>query len=242
MRASQLRLGWPAPFTPRGTVLDAQVRRVAPLVILVAALHAALLAIPVRSARPHSAMTVSSPMLARVVEVRRLGTEPATQQVMADPKPWKLMSALVAPVELAKASLPTIPETPTLAATVAPPEVSPPLEALHLVGPGFDSDAEYYPRSMLSSAPTPGDMVDIDYPLIPGDTGHHVSELTLFIDETGRVARVRVDGDELPPALEAAARAAFLQARFRAGEADGKLVKSQIRVEVVFDDRPPARS
>ena len=89
-----------------------------------------------------------------------------------------------------------------------------------LVLPGIHSDGDYYPRALLSKAPSPLDAVAIDYPLIENDSGYHVSELTLFIDETGRVARVRVDGASLPAALEAAARQAFASAQFRAGEVE----------------------
>ena len=88
-------------------------------------------------------------------------------------------------------------------------------------------------------APAAVDAIVIDYPPIADDSGHHVSELSLFIDEAGRVTRVRVEGPALPSALEQAARAAFVAARFRPGEVDGRAVKSRIRVEVVFDARPP---
>jgi hypothetical protein len=46
----------------------------------------------------------------------------------------------------------------------------------------------------------------------------------------------------LPPALEDAARKAFVQARFRPGEhAEHGVVKSRIRVEVVFEGGMPLR-
>lgn len=119
-----------------------------------------------------------------------------------------------------------------------PAAVTPPLEAFGLVVPGIDSDDDYFPRAMLTVVPTPMEPVLIAYPVIEQDSGRHSSELTLFIDETGRVARVRVDGNELPPAMEEAARNAFINARFRSGELDGRAVKSRIRIEVVFDSRP----
>jgi len=112
---------------------------------------------------------------------------------------------------------------------------TPPLPAIGLVVPGADRDDDFYPRSMLSLAPSPVDMIVIDYPLIADDQGRYVGEATLFIDETGRVVRVRFEGASLPAPLEEAARSAFTNARFRAGEADGRNVKAQIRIEVAFD-------
>ncbi len=125
------------------------------------------------------------------------------------------------------------------AADAAPARASPPQPAFGLVTAAGESDADYYPRADLSLAPAPLDAIVIDYPPIADDSGHHVSELSLFIDEAGRVTRVRVDGEALPPALEQAARAAFMSARFRPGEVEGRAVKSRIRIEVVFDIRPP---
>lgn len=143
--------------------------------------------------------------------------------------------------ELVAAVLPA-PTVPVPAQpSVAPAGISPPVPAFGLVVPGGDRDDDYFSRAMLSLAPSPIDTVLIDYPAIENDSGHHVSELTLFIDETGRVARVRVDGATLPPALAEAARRAFGDAKFRPGEAEGRPVKSQIRIEVVFDNRPLAR-
>ncbi len=64
--------------------------------------------------------------------------------------------------------------------------------------------------------------------------------MTLFIDETGAVVRVRCEGNTLPPAFEEAARNAFMNVRFRPGElADHGAVKSRIRVEVVFEAGEP---
>jgi len=214
--------------------------RIAPVVILVVALHAALLAVPVRSTRPQGAAPVGAQLLVRTL------TAPPVQAAAAE--------ADQAPSSATQATVPT-PAPTDVAAAAAPPNnlstatqpagasasTSPPMPKFGLVLPGIDSDGDYYPRAMLSQAPSPLDAVVIDYPLIENDSGHHVGELTLFIDESGRVARLRVDGASLPAALEAAARRAFGGAQFRAGEVDGRAVKSQIRIEVVFDNRPVNR-
>ena len=212
-----------------------------PLVILVIGLHAALLAIPVRSARSDHAPGVGAQMhvrllaapLAQAAPVNAGAVDPASIAAAApalQPPPRETSPPLAQ-------ELPTSTET-TTRATAA--DVSPPAPAIGLVLPGGDRDADYFPRAMLSLAPTPVDPVVIDYPVIAKDSGHYTSELTLFIDETGRVARVRVDGPALPAALEEAARAAFVNAGFRPGQVQGRAVKSQIRVEVVFDNRPPS--
>lgn len=101
-----------------------------------------------------------------------------------------------------------------------------------------DHEANYLPRPLLSVVPTPISTVEISYPDVPEDPGHHIGELALFIDETGVVRRVRFEGKPLPVALEDAAREAFVGARFTPGELDGASVRSLIRVEVRFDRMP----
>jgi hypothetical protein len=211
--------------------------RIAPVVVLVVALHAALLAVPLRSTRSQGATPVGAQMLVRTL------TAPPGQVVTgeADHAPSLATQATVptpAPTEVAAAAAPpnTLPTATPPAG--APASTSPPMPKFGLVLPGIDSDGDYFTRAMLSQAPSPLEAVVVDYPLIENDSGHHVGELTLFINETGRVARMRVDGPSLPAALEEAARKAFGSAQFRAGEVDGRAVKSQIRIEVVFDNRP----
>ncbi len=186
------------------------------------AVHAALLAVPLRSARAPGVSMPSSAVQVRLLAVR-------TGDNAEDPVAAPSVSAID-----------RAPQPPASTTTsTAPAAISPPQPTFGLVRPGSDSDADYYPRASLSQGPTAVDAIVVDYPPIANDSGHHVSQLSLFIDETGRVARVRVEGPELPPALEQAARAAFMGARFRAGEVDGHAVKSRIRIEVEFDNRPP---
>jgi len=95
-------------------------------------------------------------------------------------------------------------------------------------------------RSLLAVPPTPLAPVIIAYPDVPGMAERYSGELTLFIDETGAVVRVRVERNALPPALEEAARNAFMSVRFRPGElTEHGAVKSRIRVEVVFEGGAP---
>ncbi len=221
--------------------INRDLRRMLPLAVLVVGLHAALLAVPVRSAR-------GDPALAPVGQMQvRLISSPA--QALPAPSWEPYAERALAPTAAPATSPPAPPEAvAAIAAEVQPPaapgapaSVSPPAPAFSLVAPAGDRDSDYFPRALLSQAPSPLEPVLIDYPPIANDRGRHVSELTLFIDEAGHVARVRVDGPALPPALEDAARRAFLGARFRPGQAEGRAVKAQIRVEVVFDNGAPGK-
>lgn len=111
---------------------------------------------------------------------------------------------------------------------------SPPLSALGLLASAQAGEGDYFTRDQLSVGPYPTGMVAIDYPPVESQEGNHVSELSLFIDEVGRVVRVRVDGPRLPEALEDAARTAFMSAQFSPGMVDGLPVRSRIRIEVSF--------
>jgi hypothetical protein len=215
---------------------SALARRMAPVVVLVVALHAALLAVPLRSARsegapgPLAALQVrflTAPAVAEPLATPVAAVEQSSEHAVPLPAPMPPTPVDATPAPLIEAA----PMAETASAT-------PPLPAIGLVVPGADRDDDFYPRSMLSLAPSPIDMIVIDYPPISDDRGRYVGEATLFIDESGRVVRMRFEGPSLPAALEEAARSAFTNARFRAGEADGRNVKAQIRIEVAFDSRP----
>lgn len=107
-------------------------------------------------------------------------------------------------------------------------------------------DEEYLPRSALSLAPEALGEVLLAYPP-EAPPGRYGGVLTLFIDADGGVRRVRSEparpGEaDLPPVFEEAARQAFLAARFRPGERDGRPVKSRIRIAVEFEAQaaPPS--
>lgn len=109
-------------------------------------------------------------------------------------------------------------------------------------GQGEESMDGYLPRPLLSAPPLPNAPVVIPTP--PGSelVGRRVGVLALYIDDLGRVRRVEAEQPMLPPALERAAREAFLATRFTPGQVDGRAAKSRIRVEVVFDDPPLGES
>jgi hypothetical protein len=60
-------------------------------------------------------------------------------------------------------------------------------------------------------------------------------ELSLFIDEQGRVRRVRPESPGVMDAYVQAASQAFESARFKPGEIAGRPVKSVIKVLVEFE-------
>lgn len=220
-------------------------RRLGPVVAVVVAAHALLLAVPWEPVAPQAAAVgVQS------VKVRMLEAPPPAAPAQAAPAEVAERSSAerdsaVSPrpeaTEVAAAIEPAAPVAP------APAAVLPPAESLlGLSLPGMASEDDlYFARGQLSAAPAPLDAVIIDYPVFAGDAGRYSAELSLFIDEAGRVVRVRVDSAGLPPALEDAARRAFTRVRFRPGEATEQgVVKSRIRVEVTFENtlrQPPVR-
>ncbi len=98
-----------------------------------------------------------------------------------------------------------------------------------------NSRDEYVPRPQLTVPPIAQAPVIIASP--PGEppAGRQAGILSLFINEDGSVHHITADEPRLPPAFEAAAREAFMAARFKPGELDGEAVKSRLRVEVVFE-------
>lgn len=219
-------------------------RRIGPLVALVVAAHGVLLAVP---RQPPVASGVPLPhaqaVQFRVVDATPRST-PQRRQPIAGSSDAAAKAALPPPAALPPVvePAPRAADPDTAVATAAP--VLPPAQTwLGVALPGVATeDDQFFPRTLLSVAPAPLAPVLIDYPAFQGDAGRYVSELSLFIDETGAVVKVRVeDGDALPPPLQAAARNAFLNARFRPGEvADLGAVKSRIRIEVTFDSRDAA--
>jgi TonB family protein len=210
-------------------------------VALVAAAHALLLAVP---RHPAALSGASSPTAAsvqvRMLEAPLMKSEAVSALAVAAVDPLDTTPTPNAASRASEARAALVDATPVASAPVIPRTDR--LLGLSIPGVATDEDL-YFPRSQLTAAPAAIDPVVIDYPRFDGDAGRYVAELSLFIDETGRVARVRVDSGSLPPALEDAARRAFTQARFRPGEAaEHGTVKSRIRIEVVFESgqRPPS--
>jgi hypothetical protein len=103
-------------------------------------------------------------------------------------------------------------------------------------GAGAPADTEgYVPRPLLTTAPEPLQDIALPFPLDFTTRGRFAGILTLYIEADGRVSRVVVEGASLPPPLARVAQQAFTGTRFSPGRVAQRIVKSRIRVEVVFD-------
>lgn len=102
---------------------------------------------------------------------------------------------------------------------------------------GRHDQFDYVPREFLSLAPAPLSAIEVPFPDSVTDEVKIDVQLALFIDESGVVQRVRVEGAGLPPVLEDAAAAAFRRARFTPGQVDGQVVRSLIKVAVTFESQ-----
>jgi periplasmic protein TonB len=196
-------------------------------------LHAAMFSVPVRQVH---ALPELRP-LSTAVSVRvSTGGRGATEGVPANANPG--LASHAEPEASTGVPVPgaTLPAPPELQPVLAP---SPPMPAAF--ASGQLGDADYFTRDQLSVSPIPMQAVLIDYPSIEIQGGNYVSELSLYIDEEGKVQRVRVDGPALPQPMEEAARSAFMSARFSPGQVDGLPVRSRIRIEVSFIAHPAGR-
>jgi hypothetical protein len=140
-----------------------------------------------------------------------------------------------APLPLPEPPLPAQPaaEEPTGSAASAAPQVA---EAGAPAPPSLVEEAPYLPRRELTVAPKLLETVDVPFPEdVEGIVDLKV-QLTLFIDEDGRVRRIRVDRpQQVQPAFERAIRQTWGEARFAPGELRQVPVRSQIRLEVDFE-------
>ena len=111
--------------------------------------------------------------------------------------------------------------------------------------PGTDPAAQdgYLPPEKLTRRPQA--LSDVVIPAAENGAqigGAQVGVFTLFIDTSGMVRRMVIDGPTLTPGLEALVRQAFMAARFSPGEVAGRPVKSMLRIEVDFGAPPPVPS
>lgn len=95
--------------------------------------------------------------------------------------------------------------------------------------------AEYLPRSALSSPALPLREIRIPWPQGLPTIGLRSAVFTLFIDEAGVVQDMVPDGHTLTPVMEEVAKRTFLATPFRPAWADGRPVKSMMRIEVLFE-------
>lgn len=93
--------------------------------------------------------------------------------------------------------------------------------------------SDYFAKAYLSVNPEPLAPVDIPTPEIAG-LGTVQVELSIFIDEYGKVRRVRPETPGVREPYVEAARQAFEATPFKPGEIAGRPVKSVIKVVVEF--------
>ena len=84
--------------------------------------------------------------------------------------------------------------------------------------------------------------ISIRYPRGVHHLGTLTAALTLFIDEDGTVANVRIDEPKLADAYERAAIDAFAPARFTPGMIGERAVKSRMTIRVAFDSGDTGRT
>lgn len=97
-----------------------------------------------------------------------------------------------------------------------------------------EADAPYLPRAQLT---VPARIMGSAHVPFPDEVVGVVDlkvQLTLFIDESGKVQRVRIDTANVHSAFEKAIRDTFSEARFSPGEVNQVPVRSQMRLEVEF--------
>lgn len=164
----------------------------------------------------------------------RLVVQPAADTVASRLAP---PPAAVAPAEIDTGPVArTASELETPAGTPATAEAGISAETEAETAGGVAGWDHYLSRSQLTVVPSPRADILLGYPGDGPAVGRFVLTLTLYIDEAGDVRRVDVASDEaLPDALRQAARSAFAGQRFSPGERAGDLVKSRIRIEVVYE-------
>jgi hypothetical protein len=198
-------------------------------VALSVAMHVLLLSQLVQSPREATLAGAQQPSLSgRLIATP---SQPAAAPPVLVPSPT---SAAPAPVRREIAARPeratrADPPPNSQAQSHASPEAPTPSEST------APADDGYIPRPLLTQGPVALTTVLIESPASQAPSGRYMGVLSLFIDEEGRVREVRGEQPSLPPEMEEAARAAFLQARFKPGELDGRIVRSRLRVEVSFD-------
>jgi hypothetical protein len=219
-----------AACTPsRADVPRGEWRRMGPVVVLVVAAHALMVAIPWQPVAVESSAATGAPRLQlRTIEA----SPPAAKQTTVSEAAGL---AVAEPEHAARATRTSNPEPAAHTVPAAAAERTSPaaVSALPTIAAAVD---EYMTRSQLSIAPSAIDPIMVAYPEFAGDVGRYTTELGLLIDEHGRVVQVQIEDADLPSPVQDAARTAFMSARFRPGEmAERGAVKSRIRIEVIFE-------
>ncbi|MBI5334089.1 MAG: hypothetical protein HZB72_05795 [Burkholderiales bacterium] len=166
---------------------------------------------------------------ARVAQANGHATEQTSEQIAKQ----TVQQPAQEPIQQT-AARPSTPSAPAGDDATAAPAPAPQAIAGSTLG-GPDAQG-YVPRPLLSTAPEPTQDIALPFPLDFAGRGRFAGILTLYIEADGRVSRVVVEGASLPPPLARVAQQAFSGTRFTPGRVERRIVKSRIRVEVVFEN------
>jgi hypothetical protein len=199
-------------------------------IALAIAAHAALLALPGRRVHPSIGGPDGSPLFTDL-HVRLMAAAPSAEAVLESPSaalPGDVRVAPSASVPAAKAE--PLPSSPAPWSPVSQDDSRPTEDT----GP-----AEYLTRDLLSVPPRPQTDLLVPFPDQVAGLVDLKVKVGLFIDDRGKVRRVRLDTANVPPVFAHAIETTFLAARFSPGQRDETAVPSFIRVEVEFGARSP---
>lgn len=215
--------------------------------VLAFGLHVSAWVALARSGTPPVTVSVASRNAAPAVSVRRIAAGPAAKPATARPAapaPRRLprpqpLAAGVASAEAVRPPPAPSPQEPAHASPdvgvdPAPPDPAPAADGFP-PEPSERDEAVYLPRQALTASPTAQTPVLLVFPETGTHLRHVVGVVSLFIDETGAVQRIRIEAPGLPESFETAVRSAFAPVRFTPGEVNGQPVRALMRVEVRFD-------
>ena len=99
-------------------------------------------------------------------------------------------------------------------------------------------DENFVDARLLSVRPSPRAEIHLPEASMGSRLGAARARLTLFINEDGRVVRVRVDTSDLTAQTQNDVVQVFSAAAFEPGEIGGRRVKSRLQLEVVVEPAP----
>jgi hypothetical protein len=232
-------------------------RQIALCVMLAVALHAAAL-IGWHAQRPMRMAVGRRAITPRHVQVLSISSVPANSALAHNAAPRPMMPPVPSapPVRSEPPAPPAAQITPEPPASLSPPAtptVAPSQDTVDTPAVSVDTASltpaaqdGYIPSALLSVVPQV--LTPVSIPMPPALATQTFSPaqrvvLRLYIDEAGQVDYVETESSSLPPsqsqALEQAAHAAFMSARFAPGEMRGHPVKSTIRIEVKPESGAP---
>lgn len=104
-----------------------------------------------------------------------------------------------------------------------------------LADSGNEGFEDYIDARRVTLRPALTSVVSLPEPSSDQKAGR--ATFTLFISTLGRAEHVRVEASNLPANIELETKQAFLSARYRPGEIDGRPVNTRLEVEIVLE--PP---